>query len=249
MSQNKTIAFISPKGGVGKSTLTRLVSINMYCHFNDNKDNEMLNILDLDYPQYTIANTRKKEQKILKTKEEVEDNIYYTSKYLKQYKNGFNTLKINTGKIEDFDIVEYKKNAPYKYTFIDIVGSANAEGYNQKFLQNIDLIIIPFSSEFDEIEVGLSFMNNIIKPLKENNLIKNYAALLNTADNRNIEHYEEIQEMIKSSGFNVFNTIIRDKKKYSRLYMQYKSKGMLSTLFPFYDLEINNLIKEIQNKI
>lgn len=249
MAKNKTIAFISPKGGVGKSTLTRLVGTNMYCSFNEKKDNFFMNIIDLDYPQHTIANTRKKEQKILRDKEEIEDNIYYTNKYFSHYKNGFKHINITTDKIENFDIVKYKKNSPYEYTFIDIVGSANVEGYNQKFLQNIDLVIIPFSSNFDEIEVGLSFMNNIIKPLKANGLIKDYAALLNSADGRNLEYYDEIKKMITKSGFNVFETIIQDKKKYNRLYMQFKSKGMLSTLFPFYDLQINNLIKEIKNKI
>ncbi|MBE7634984.1 ParA family protein [Tenacibaculum finnmarkense] len=247
--KNKIIAFISPKGGVGKSTLTRLVSINMYCSFNPEKDCNYINIIDLDFPQHTIAKTRKKEIEILKDKEEVEANLYYSNKYFKQYNNGFLNINIQKDKIEEFDIIKYKKDSQYQYTFIDIVGSANAEGYNQKFLQNIDLIIIPFSSKFDEIEVGVSFIKNIIKPLKENNIIKDYAALLNSADTRNIDAYKEIQNSMNNNGFNVFNTIIPNKAKYSRLYMQHKSKGMLSTLFPFYDMHINNLINEIQNKI
>lgn len=55
-TMSKTISFISPKGGVGKTTVTILLANIFYFQFGWN-----IVVIDADYPQNSLAKRRKKE--------------------------------------------------------------------------------------------------------------------------------------------------------------------------------------------
>lgn len=254
----KIISVLSPKGGVGKSTITRLLATNLHTKFNTLKTPDYVRILDLDYPQLTIVNTRKKEIELLKNKEE-NGNYYYNNNYYKIYNDNFQPLIIDSSSITDVVKIiknekqenvtfleQYLTNLKSEYCFIDIVGSANVKGYDQKFLKNIDYLIIPSSIEVDEIEPNLKFINNIVIPMKKAGLIKEYYILLNKANVKGLKRYEILRDYLINNGYSVFNTILPMKSKYMRLYMDTLNKGILSTVFPVYDRQINSLVQEIK---
>lgn len=224
-----------------------LMATNIHITENKERKPEYVAVFDGDVPQYTIRNIRNTEHKILAKKVE-EENEYYINKYKAIYYDGFTPLHIYNGKIldiyDEFDSLREK----HDITFIDIVGTLNVAGYDDKFLSNFDYLIIPTNLDYEVLRSTLSFVKNLVHPLYMDGKLK-YDILLNNIDRRSKIKAEETLSELKEAGFPVLDTIVYRQNKYISLLMEGEKGSMLSSLFNKYDRLFQKLIDEVMLKI
>lgn len=248
MKQGKIIGVLNQKGGVGKSILTTNLAINLFLRENKSRDKNFVAIYDGDIPQYTIKNIRAIERDMLKQRLDTSENDYYMNKYKKIYYDGFEPFKIYSGSIDDvYDKFEVLREN-HDFTFIDIVGTVNVSGYDETFLSNFDLIIVPTNLDYEVLRSSLNFVKYILHPLQQNKKIE-YAILLNNIDGREKTAAIDTLEDIKSLNFPIFNTVVYRKKKYITLYLENYTGSALSTIFDVYDRSITTISEELLNKL
>ena len=124
------ISLLSQKGGVGKSTLTMMLSIILYHRYG-----YKVALIDADFPQNSIYKKRQRELKIIagnKRLQKVYDKIY-------QGKEPYTIIKSNLSNTPS--IIEQLKDS-YDYVFVDIAGTVNQEGIIP-FLKKVNYFFIP----------------------------------------------------------------------------------------------------------
>lgn len=241
----KVIGVLNQKGGVGKSTLTMLLATNLYFGHNKNRDPNFVAVYDGDIPQHSISNFRKTEKNQMKKKME-KNNLYHLRKYQSHYYDDFQPLTIYSGKLIDihgkFDSLRKK----HDYTFVDVVGTLFTPGYDQDFIKSFDYIIIPTNLDYEVFRSTLNFAKNLIHPISQKQKMK-YKILLNGIDGREVNKATQTQKSLESAGFSVSNNIVKKLKKYSTLYIDNSSTGILSSIFPKYDVTVEKVIDELIN--
>jgi len=242
----KIIGIINPKGGVGKSAIAAHMALQMHTSYNHELNSKFVCVFDSDIPQFSVSNLRKEEQRVLKMKVN-SGNTYYDSKFVNLYSQ-IKPFSIFEGSIKDaiskFDVL--RKN--FEFTFVDVVGSVNIEGYDQEFISNFDFIIIPMNKDFEVIRSTIAFVKNIIDPIYKAKGIGDYSILFNAMDKRQESTYTVLKEDLIEKGYKVFNSTITRKDKYVTPYL-HESSGSYSTLYPKYDRDMYALIEEFNQKI
>lgn len=245
----KVIGFLNQKGGVGKTSLTQLVANVIHHKFNSEKSNNRVLILDTDGPQYSIYNNREEEKSNLK--EESYQSV--TNKIYKTYVEGLDIFTII--KCDIADLLANDKEAlnqlkdQFDYILIDTIGTINTRSYTVDFLSIFDFIFIPTTNNFVDVQSTMSFAYNIIKPLKDNQQITNFALVGNRIESADKDTFYANKASIEKLGFKVLENFILKKTMYTRLAIVDSKKGVLSTIIPVSDYKIVNLTEEILNFI
>jgi len=144
------ISFSTPKGGVGKSTMTALLSSVLHYRLGFN-----VLVMDCDFPQHSLANMRERD---LKT---IMQNDYHKRAAMKLYQSiNKKAYPIISCKPEDAlsKALEYVNQSAIEpdITFFDLPGTANTKGVLTT-LRTMDFIFSPISADRLVMESTLSF--------------------------------------------------------------------------------------------
>ncbi len=154
------------KEGLENQPFCAHLAMSLYHNNNFKKAPTFVSVFDTDYPQLSIYKWR--EWEWLKLKElNDEGNYFYENKLSKVYNDSFPPLNIYKGDIPELKLKINNLKEIFDYTFIDVVGTVNTEGYHVDFLKMFDIIIIPTSGNFESVRSTMEFVKNIIKPLSE----------------------------------------------------------------------------------
>jgi len=142
------ISFSTPKGGVGKSTMTALLSSVLHYRLAFN-----VLVMDCDFPQHSLANMRERD---LKT---IMQNDYHKRAAMKLYQSiNKKTYPIISCKPEDAlsKALEYVNQSAIEpdITFFDLPGTANTKGVLTT-LRTMDFIFSPISADRLVMETGI----------------------------------------------------------------------------------------------
>lgn len=128
------VTFASPKGGVGKTTLTMLAASYLYYHYDLN-----VAIIDCNYPIYTIANSRIKEIERLKSSH-TEFNRFLAQR--KASSKGSFPIFNSSVKSAVKDVRELRKNDHYDVIFFDMPSLMSVYGTSE-LLTSMNIVIFP----------------------------------------------------------------------------------------------------------
>lgn len=220
------ISFSTQKGGVGKTTLTVLAA--SYLHYVKGYN---VAIVDCDYPQFSIADMRKRDVELV-----MNDNHYKRLAYTQ-----FTAINKKAYPVEECAAVDAIAKAEQLQTekdldfiFFDLPGTMNAAGV-VKTLACMDYVFVPISADRVVLESTLQFAttlhDNLITTGKTN--IKRLHLIWNMVDGREkSDLYHAYDEAIEELGLQVMETVLPDSKRFRREMSGQHKPVFRSTLFP-----------------
>lgn len=224
--KNLCVAFSTQKGGAGKTTLTVLAA--SYLHYVKGYD---VAVVDCDYPQYSIAEMRKRDLKM------ATDDDHYKALAYEQFtrldKKVYPVVRSLPEKASETAKALLDKGK-YDVIFFDLPGTINKEGVIHT-LSMMDYIFAPISADRVVLESTLRFASrlndNIIATGKSN--IKGLYLIWNMVDGREkTELYEVYELVIAELGLPVLKTFLPDSKRFRRELATSRKAVFRSTLFP-----------------
>lgn len=206
------ISFSTPKGGVGKSTMTALLSSVLHYRLGFN-----VLVMDCDFPQHSLANMRERD---LKT---IMQNDYHKKAAMKLYQSiNKKAYPIISCKAEDAlsKALEYVNQSTIEpdITFFDLPGTANTKGVLTT-LRTMDYIFSPISADRLVMESTLSFTKAFLDlpETDERNVVQQMWMFWNQVDGREKTGvYEAYQSVIKKLGLAVMDSRIMDSKRFRK---------------------------------
>nr|WP_233166782.1 ParA family protein [Pedobacter sp. ASV2] len=206
------ISFSTPKGGVGKTTLTTLVASVLHFRLGYN-----VLILDCDFPQNSLVKMRDRD---LKT---VMQNTYHKKAAIKLYQ------QINK---KAYSIIQCKaeealqKSAEYvgdsilhfDFIFFDLPGTANTKGVLTT-LTAMDFIFAPITADRLVVESTLTFVKAFLQfpEITKENKEQSMWLFWNQVDGRERSTlYDAYQVVTEELELNVMHTRIMDSKRFRR---------------------------------
>lgn len=241
--KTKLITFYNHKGGVTKTTSTILTATNLVYHFE-----KKVAIIDCDDDQWSTSEM--KEGELLKVK-----GNYSEKELLKLFEDkkivDFDVYKAYLNKSSQTEEVQYVKdilddikNEEYDYIFLDM-GNRTLNQCEEIFSM-VDLFIIPFSQDEDEIKKARQFYQlvNDVFPNSEKYMIN---VKVNKTPKR-ISTFNSLKEYLIDEKYNVFSQPILDRDRYKEVNKSFffpmrKSEEEKEGAFNFF-----NFIKEFIQK-
>lgn len=224
------IAFYSPKGGVGKSSIAICVASYMYYIMD-----EELEFRDFDFPQYSAYNLREREVQLIK--ENLNWNVFASAFFKRIGKKVYPVSRCRLG--DTVDVV--RQNGNNKYYFYDYTGALHIDGLLQALTQ-MNYIVIPIVADRFVMESALEFAkmynDNLLTTGKTRT--KGLFFLWNMVDNREkTDLYSMYEQIINRLGLSVLKTILPDSKRFRKELAANKKGIGKSTFFPM----DNNFLK------
>ena len=206
------ISFSTPKGGVGKSTMTALLSSVLHYRLGFN-----VLVMDCDFPQHSLANMRERD---LKT---IMQNDYHKRAAMKLYQSiNKKAYPIISCKPEDAlsKALEYVNQSAIEpdITFFDLPGTANTKGVLTT-LRTMDFIFSPISADRLVMESTLSFTKAFLglPETAESNEDQKMWMFWNQVDGREKTGiYEAYQSVINELDLSVMTSKIMDSKRFRK---------------------------------
>ena len=206
------ISFSTPKGGVGKSTMTALLSSVLHYRLGFN-----VLVMDCDFPQHSLANMRERD---LKT---IMQNDYHKRAAMKLYQSiNKKAYPIISCKAEDAlsKALEYVNQSAIEpdITFFDLPGTANTKGVLTT-LRTMDFIFSPISADRLVMESTLSFTKAFLglPETAESNEDQKMWMFWNQVDGREKTGiYEAYQSVINELDLSVMTSKIMDSKRFRK---------------------------------
>ena len=206
------ISFSTPKGGVGKSTMTALLSSVLHYRLGFN-----VLVMDCDFPQHSLANMRERD---LKT---IMQNDYHKRSAMKLYQSiNKKAYPIISCKAEDAlsKALEYVNQSAIEpdITFFDLPGTANTKGVLTT-LRTMDFIFSPISADRLVMESTLSFTKAFLglPETAESNENQKMWMFWNQVDGREKTGvYEAYQSVINELDLSVMISRIMDSKRFRK---------------------------------
>lgn len=206
------ISFSTPKGGVGKSTMTALLSSVLHYRLGFN-----VLVMDCDFPQHSLANMRERD---LKT---IMQNEYHKRAAMKLYQSiNKKAYPIISCKAEDAlsKALEHVNQSAIEpdITFFDLPGTANTKGVLTT-LRTMDFIFSPISADRLVTESTLSFTKAFLglPETAESNKDQKMWMFWNQVDGREKTGiYEAYQSVINELDLSVMTSQIMDSKRFRK---------------------------------
>lgn len=215
--EGKVISFISPKGGVGKSTITVIAATALNFLAKDKK----IAIIDGDFLQGSIYYMRKREEELYENDEKFRKLC--DSKEIRHY----DIVLAETKGLHEV-ILDLKKK--YDYIFVDLPGTLS-DPMIMLALLDINYLFIPVNPT-DEFErnATMTFINSMIPIITsyQQNSLKEIRILFNMykesfAKNTNSNYYDIFKEKAQEQKIKCFE---------SKIYERTEIKKEKSTLLP-----------------
>lgn len=212
LKQPLKISFSTPKGGVGKTTITALIASVLHFRLGFS-----VLIIDCDFPQHSFDKMRERD---LKT---VMQNDYHKKAAIKLYQQiNKKAYPIIRCKSEDAleKAAEYvnESDLHFDFIFFDLPGTANTPGVLTT-LKTMDFIFSPITADRLVVESTLSFAKAFLHLPETNAGTKEQSFWLfwNQVDGRERTNlYDAYQEVINELGLSVMNTKIMDSKRFRK---------------------------------
>jgi len=206
------ISLSTPKGGVGKSTMTALLSSVLHYRLGFN-----VLVLDCDFPQHSLANMRERDLKMIM------QNEYHKRAAMKLYQSiNKKAYPIISCKAEDAlsKALEYVNQSAVEpdITFFDLPGTANTKGVLTT-LRSMDFIFSPISADRLIMESTLSFAKAFLSLPETDESNKNQKMWMfwNLVDGREKTGiYEAYQSVINELDLSVMDARIMDSKRFRK---------------------------------
>ena len=206
------ISFSTPKGGVGKSTMTTLLSSVLHYRLGFN-----VLVMDCDFPQHSLANMRERD---LKT---IMQNDYHKRAAMKLYQSiNKKAYPIISCKAEDVlsKALEHinESGIDPDVIFFDFPGTANTKGVLTT-LRTMDFIFSPISADRLVMESTLSFTKAFLSlpETEERNKEQEMWMFWNQVDGREKTGiYEAYQTVIDELDLSVMTSRIMDSKRFRK---------------------------------
>jgi len=224
--KNLCVAFSTQKGGAGKSTMTVLVA--SYLHYVKGYN---VAVVDCDYPQYSIAELRKRELKM------AQEDEYYRSLAYEHFtrldKKMYPVIKSLPTKAGETAKALMEKDI-YDIIFFDLPGTVNQEGVIHTISQ-MDYIFSPISADRVVLESTLRFASRLNDTIitTGKSRIKGLHLIWNLVDGREkSELYDVYEAIIAQLQLPVMKTFLPDSKRFRRELSVAHKPLFRSTLFP-----------------
>lgn len=206
------ISFSTPKGGVGKSTMTALLASVLHYRLGFN-----VLVMDCDFPQHSLANMRERD---LKT---IMQNDYHKRAAMKLYQSiNKKAYPIISCKAEDAlsKALEYVEQSTIEpdMIFFDLPGTANTKGV-LTILRTMDFIFSPITADRLVMESTLSFTKAFLglPETDERNKEQKMWMFWNQVDGREKTGiYEVYQSVISGLDLSVMSSRIMDSKRFRK---------------------------------
>jgi cellulose biosynthesis protein BcsQ len=210
--KNLKISFSTPKGGVGKSTMTALLSSVLHYRLGFN-----VLVMDCDFPQHSLANMRERD---LKT---IMQNDYHKRAAMRLYQSiNKKAYPIISCKPEEAmaKALEYIDQSAVEpdITFFDLPGTANTKGVLTT-LRTMDFIFSPISADRLVMESTLSFTKAFLglPETADSNKYQKMWMFWNQVDGREKTGiYEAYQSIIRELDLSVMTSKIMDSKRFRK---------------------------------
>ncbi|MFV0592493.1 MAG: ParA family protein [Draconibacterium sp.] len=206
------ISFVTPKGGVGKSTITSLLASVLHYRLGFN-----VLVMDCDFPQHSLVNMRERDLKM------VMQNDYHKRAAMKLYQSiNKKAYPIINCKAEDALETALKhiseSTVEPDITFFDLPGTANTKGVLTT-LRAMDYIFSPVSADRLVMESTLSFTKAFLglPETEESNKAQEMWLFWNQVDGREKSGvYEAYQSVIGGLDLTIMKTQIKDSKRFRK---------------------------------
>lgn len=207
----KLIAITSSKGGVGKTTLTSIVSTSIF-----NKYTPKVAVVDID-PQQSIVSYRRIENQKIKdgntalSKQVIENNdkysSYFTSIYRIDIKDDFNNI---------FESLERLKKK-FDYIFLDFPGSLVLHDNTLRLLKYLDWIFVPLYVDVNNFNSTMEFIS-ALKDLKDKGKINgSFRVFFNRYSKvKNTSQFEEVSKYLDNKGITLMQSYVYDSVEVER---------------------------------
>lgn len=250
MSDQIYVAFATQKGGVGKSTLTALVSSYLYY-----KEGIEVVAVDCDSTQHSLNVYRQHDLMV------TEENPYLKKvmhRFYMQFNKGAYDILL-TSPSEAVDVAdEYVRNNPAtQVVFFDITGTINDRNIID-LLAQMDYLFVPITTETGEMASSIAFASNVYNlmvatgatNIRELHLVWNK---INSRDKPNL--CEIIDKYIAKLGLNSLDTVLVKSNKFEKDGRETGKTGLFrSTMLPpdnrmLKGSNLPELVAEIRNII
>lgn len=206
------ISFSTPKGGVGKTTITAIIASVLHFRLGFS-----VLIIDCDFPQHSLGKMRDRD---LKT---VMQNDYHKKAAIKLYQQiNKKAYPIIRCKSEDAlqQAAEYldESTLHFDFIFFDLPGTANTPGVLTT-LRSMDFIFAPITADRLVVESALSFAKAFLQlpEADDNSKEQPFWLFWNQVDGRERTNlYDAYQTVIEELELSVMNTKIMDSKRFRK---------------------------------
>jgi len=220
--ETKIIAIASEKGGVGKTTLSIMLSTNLFHLFK-----KKVVLMDVDDPQYSVFKKRNRELNLIDLNQ------------LKELDN-YPIEKVSVNNIKEKILAYY---GTVDYIIVDFHGGLTAEVVQG--LMFVEHIFIPFDHDELEIESTLFFYNTLKTNFLNNDerVLKSIHLFFNQYQEIQRNKFASLKEQMISIDVPMMNSVVKKKQIYREQYR--------STLYAIPETKElgNNDIKNFFNEI
>lgn len=204
------VAVSNQKGGVGKSTVT--VLLTSYLHYVKGLN---VAVIDCDAPQHSLYRMRERDIKTVEGHDPYKQQIMLQWERIR--KKAYPIIVTTAEKAREA-AAEVAETRSFDIIFVDLPGTVNSKGVFNTIL-GMDYVITPIIADRMVMQSSLSFSSIIKDVVKERKdlPLKDILFLWNKRDRRkNTEVFDSFNIMLRELGMTVFDTILPETCRYDK---------------------------------